>query len=324
MEKFKLKGWCPSLEKPMETGDGLLVRIPIKFGELSSDIVQQIAELAGKYGNGNLDLSARGNLQLRGVTPETYRPLREGLACLGFERDFSLQIITSPFDKKAREIAEELRIKSAELGVNLAEKFLIVIDSGGWFPLSAIPCDLYIKSEQANIPQILSILQNTKKYSKKPADEKALLPPLGFIPFSEQSGVVSLAVPFGRLKIWLLIELASLADEFSGGKIILAPFRRVILPNIAYGKAEKLIQAADKIGFITRNSDSRLNIHACVGAPDCSSALGNTRNIAEKWAKEHPNLTQIVHITGCAKGCAYKGKADITITATTTGYEIEQ
>jgi sulfite reductase beta subunit-like hemoprotein len=90
-----IKGWCPSLEHPMATGDGLLVRIPIKFGRVTAAVLRQIADLSIRYGNGHLDLSARGNLQLRGVSEQTYEPLRIALAKLGFEKDAPLAIITA-------------------------------------------------------------------------------------------------------------------------------------------------------------------------------------------------------------------------------------
>jgi precorrin-3B synthase len=309
----------------MESGDGLLVRIPIKFGKIHSDVARSIVSLSTKYGNGHFDLSARGNLQLRGVQPETYVMLREGLAELGFVQDFSLHVIANPLDKNAQEFVEKLLVKSVESGICLPEKFLIVIDGDGVFPLSALPCDLYIKSEQADVSQILSALQNIKKCAKKPADEKMRFPELGFIPLSERfdavNGVISIAAPFGRLKAEELNKLAAISDRFGNGELIFAPFRRVILPNIAENRAEDALHELKTAGFIVNSNDSRLNIYACVGAPSCSSAFADTRNLAQKWADDFPNLTKIVHITGCSKGCAYRGIADITITATATGYE---
>ena len=321
--KPQIKGWCPSLEKPMESGDGLLVRIPIKFGKLRSDVARKLATLSTQYGNGHLDLSNRGNLQLRGVQPKTYEPLRAELAQFGFERDENIAIIANPLDKNAQEFAEKLRVKSAELGVEkyLPEKFLIVIDGGGIFPLSAVPCDLYIDLACADIQQILEYLKNVKKCAKKSANINTPPALIGFVPLTQQSGIISVAATFGRIEAEELIKLANIAEKYSNGEIIFVPFRRVILPNIASEKASSILYDLAEIGFITKANDSRLNIYACVGAPACSSALGETRPLAKKWAEDHPNLTQIVHITGCSKGCAYRGKADIIITATKTGYE---
>lgn len=309
----KIKGWCPSLEKPMESGDGLLVRIPLKFGQIRADIARKIAVFSSKYGNGHLDLSMRGNLQLRGVKPETYEPLRAELAQLGFERDKKVSIIASPLDKNAQGFAEKLYSALSTQYVALPKKYLIVIDGGGVFPLSAVSCDLYVKPESAYIESVIATLKEVKKCDKKTASDDSASIPIGFIPLTEECGAVSVAATFGRIEVEELIKLAEIAEEYSGGEVIFAPFRRVILPNIPAGKSTAVLQGLAEVGFITEGNDSRLNIYACVGAPACSSAFGETRPLAQKWAEDHPDLTQIVHITGCSKGCAYRGRADILI-----------
>jgi len=331
-ENKLIKGWCPSLKKPMQTGDGLLVRVPIKFGRLRVGVARKIAKLAQKYGNGHLDLSARGNLQIRGVSEASYPLLRKELANLGFVHDFTLHIITNPLaeidqscNADVLEIAEELeRFWALNSNAKIPEKFLIVLDGGGIFPLTDIPCDLYFTPETANISNIIKILSQSPKCNKKPFSEKLISQPLGFIPLAEQSGELMFSAPFGRVEAEELKQLADVAEKYSNGEIILAPKRIFILPNIAQNDSKNALIAVEKIGFITKNDDSRLKIHACVGAPACSSALGETREYAAKYALKNPNLEQIVHITGCSKGCAYSGKADILITASKIGYDISK
>ncbi|MET0367397.1 MAG: precorrin-3B synthase [Methylobacterium sp.] len=69
------RGWCPGLSRPMPTGDGLLARIHPPLGVLSLAQSRAVAEGARRYGNGHLDLTARANLQIRGVTEATTAPL---------------------------------------------------------------------------------------------------------------------------------------------------------------------------------------------------------------------------------------------------------
>jgi len=66
------RGWCPSTLKPMETGDGWLVRLHPPGAKLTPGQLRRIAGLAGKRGNGLIEISARANLQIRGVTPESH------------------------------------------------------------------------------------------------------------------------------------------------------------------------------------------------------------------------------------------------------------
>ena len=77
------KGWCPGALRPMETGDGLLARVRASGGRLALDQAAAVAEGALACGNGAISLSARGNLQVRGVSEETLPDLQARLAAAG-------------------------------------------------------------------------------------------------------------------------------------------------------------------------------------------------------------------------------------------------
>jgi precorrin-3B synthase len=61
------KGWCPGALAPMRSGDGLIVRLRLSCGEMSAAQTREIAGWSQQYGNGEIDLTARGHLQLRGI-----------------------------------------------------------------------------------------------------------------------------------------------------------------------------------------------------------------------------------------------------------------
>ena len=63
------RGWCPSLYDPMETGDGLLVRVKPPAAGLASAAARALADAAERFGNGVVELTRRGNLQVRGLSP---------------------------------------------------------------------------------------------------------------------------------------------------------------------------------------------------------------------------------------------------------------
>ncbi|MEE8630948.1 MULTISPECIES: nitrite reductase [Methylobacterium] len=77
------RGWCPGLARPMPTGDGLLVRLHPVSGRLSAGQVRAAARAAREGGNGLLDVTARGNLQIRGVTAESHGGVVGILAAAG-------------------------------------------------------------------------------------------------------------------------------------------------------------------------------------------------------------------------------------------------
>ena len=68
MSRVLARGVCPGLSAPMETGDGLLARL-LPNGPMPLDAFIGLCEAARVHGNGIIEVSARGSLQIRGLTP---------------------------------------------------------------------------------------------------------------------------------------------------------------------------------------------------------------------------------------------------------------
>jgi precorrin-3B synthase len=152
------RGWCPSLYDPMESGDGLLVRIKPANATLTADAAMILANAASRHGNGAIDLTSRANLQFRGLTPASAAAFAETVADAGLadpdpaaERRRS--IIVSPLAgidpavapgtaALAHDIADMLTADET-LHV-LPSKFGIVIDGGGALPVSNAPGDIIV------------------------------------------------------------------------------------------------------------------------------------------------------------------------------------
>ena len=62
-----IRGWCPTVHNPMPTGDGLLARVKPFGGRLQALSLHTLAAAAAAYGNGTLELTGRGNIQVRGL-----------------------------------------------------------------------------------------------------------------------------------------------------------------------------------------------------------------------------------------------------------------
>lgn len=59
---------CPGALQVHQAADGALARLRIPGGMITATQLDVLAEAATEYGNGTIELTARGNLQLRGVT----------------------------------------------------------------------------------------------------------------------------------------------------------------------------------------------------------------------------------------------------------------
>lgn len=150
------EGWCPGALRPMETGDGLLVRLRLTGGILSSEIAHAIAACAIRHGNGLIDLSSRANLQLRGVTMQSVPDLLSELGQLDLldrsaDAEAVRNVIASPLaglDPDAvldvRPVVRALEAKLADCSIlhRLPGKFGFLIEDGGYLALSQIHADI--------------------------------------------------------------------------------------------------------------------------------------------------------------------------------------
>ncbi|MFE1591626.1 precorrin-3B synthase [Nocardia sp. NPDC058705] len=73
---------CPGVLRLHQAADGPLARIRVPGGRLESAQLQTLADAARDLGNGNLELTSRGNIQLRQVRDASELALRLGTAGL--------------------------------------------------------------------------------------------------------------------------------------------------------------------------------------------------------------------------------------------------
>ncbi|CAO3377811.1 precorrin-3B synthase [Azospirillum argentinense] len=139
------RGMCPGVLAPMEVGDGLLVRVRVPAGVLPAASATRIAELGRRYGNGLVDLSHRGNLQLRGVAAADMAALIAELRALGYvsedaESEAVRNVLTSPtagldgtavLDVRPYALALDARLAADRDLHRLPPKFGWLVDGGG-------------------------------------------------------------------------------------------------------------------------------------------------------------------------------------------------
>jgi precorrin-3B synthase len=140
----------------METGDGWLVRLHPRGGRLAVADLGRIADLARRYGNGLVDITARGNLQLRGVRPETHGPLVDDLLAAGLADADEGEgpqrlVLASPLAGRdpgetvdTEQLAAAIEVTCADLA-GLPAKALVVVDGGG-LSLDAVAADLHLRA----------------------------------------------------------------------------------------------------------------------------------------------------------------------------------
>jgi len=340
---FAVQGWCPGALRPMMSGDGLVVRVRPRMARLDSNQVQGLAKASKTHGNGLIDLSARANIQLRGIRPEAHLTLLDDLNALGLmDQDEATErhrnLVISPFwqpdDGTAEVVAQATAILTSPSMSDLPAKFGVSVDPAAPV-LQDVAADIRLERQGANwlvrpegfqtgalVPEVGPALQDLLTWflhhgvvqgrGRMAALAGRDLPP-GFDhpmthhAFKPHPGAHDLGqligFQFGQMRAETLMAL--------GGPLRITPWRMVLLEGRTAPNLPDLITA----------DDPTLRVSACTGAPGCPQALQPTRDLARKLAPQVPP-GQHLHVSGCAKGCAHPRPADITLCATKSGFDL--
>ncbi|SDC37200.1 cobalamin biosynthesis protein CobG [Ruegeria marina] len=335
-----VQGWCPGAHRPMMSGDGLVVRVRPRLARMRTAQALGLCTLAERFGNGTIDLTNRANLQLRGVSEGNHQPLLAELAALDFldaEPGIEVRrnILFSPLYREGELTARlgcELTARLGELPA-LPAKFGFAIDTGAGRLLTADSADIRLErgtdslilradgmatgrevTEGEAIDRLIQLARwfadrftpDTRRMARLvqaeplPADWQGAEPgpvdePLG--PGDTPLGPLYGAA-FGQLPARALATL--LRDSGAIG-LRVTPWRLILLEGA---------QAIPAPEFVSQTGDPLLTTDACPGAPYCPQAQAETRDLARALAGR---VSGSLHVSGCAKGCARMGPADITL-----------
>src|SRR5476651_1203905 len=90
------RGACPGLSAPLPTGDGLLARLTPSGGTISLDAFAGLCAAARTHGNGIVEITSRGSIQVRGLSAASAPLLAADVASLGIEASDGIPVLTDP------------------------------------------------------------------------------------------------------------------------------------------------------------------------------------------------------------------------------------
>ena len=149
------RGACPGLSAPMATGDGLLVRL-LPIGTVTLDALAVLCAAARQYGNGVIEITSRGSIQIRGLSTTTAPRFAAAVAALGIAAEDGIPVLTNPLAGLDAEdiidasvLAADLRRALAQraLASRLSAKVSVAIDGGGALSLDGITADVRLRAE---------------------------------------------------------------------------------------------------------------------------------------------------------------------------------
>jgi precorrin-3B synthase len=199
---IEVKGWCPGALRPMLSGDGLIVRIRPFCGAFDLDQARGLADLAGRLGNGHIDLTRRANLQLRGLLDEQLPELHAELGRLGLidpdaETEATRNLMVAPLagldpaeslDVRAIARAIAQGLAADERMCALPAKFGLLIDGGGTVSIAAERADVTLLAVGTDIALGIDMPSGTQWLGVVSPDDAATAALLAVRTFLEAAG----------------------------------------------------------------------------------------------------------------------------------------
>jgi precorrin-3B synthase len=145
---------------------------------------------------------------------------------------------------------------------------------------------------------------------------------VGVLALGEHAGVGA-APPFGRMRADKFAELVRGARAERASGLRLTPWRTIVAVGLEASRAPQLAKQLATLGFIVAPDDPRLGAVVCPGAPACAQAVADVQADAREFAELLPRAGGILlHVSGCAKGCARASPAPLTLVANPGGYDL--
>ena len=340
MNKKYIKGFCPSLRRPIFASDGLLVRLRFILNTIESEKLKSLCDLSRKYGSGLMELTNRGSLQIRGIKKINHENFIEEIfknKILEHEDDGNINTIINPFWTHEDQNYKIYKILAKYKVPNLPEKFGLLLDLGKIPCLKNISGDIRIENSRNNkilvraegsekgkvvnfneindfVLNMIEWFMNYKKKStnrmgelllkKKLPDEWCQEIPIktcyDIFPSNTIIGQI-FGIKLGR---FFAKDLKNLLLKSKSPRVRLTPFKMIILENVKNFNDEN---------FISDRNDPFLNLSACSGKDYCTNSSINTFKLAKK-IKGKTKLK--VHVTGCEKNCGMSKETQILLSGT--------
>jgi precorrin-3B synthase len=152
------RGACPGLSAPMSTGDGLLTRFA-PIGTIALAAFKRLCAAARTYGNGIVEVTARGSIQIRGLAVLSARQFADEIATLEIAAQDGVPILCNPLSgidadeildvtPLAFELHRILAQRSAAGSLNA--KVSVAIDGGAKLSLARVRADIRLAAQSVN------------------------------------------------------------------------------------------------------------------------------------------------------------------------------
>jgi precorrin-3B synthase len=343
----------------MTTGDGLLARLTPSGSTIALDAFAGLCAAARWHGNGIVEVTSRGSIQVRGLSEVSAPLFAADVAALRIDGSDGIPVLTDPLKPDSLAVQLRTTLAGTNLAAQLSAKVSVVIDLdnlatdillrtvdrtrlhvslGGdnttATPLGAVPIDRAADCVLRLFAILVAVaprlrMRDAVKRDAMPAFKAAMAdllvdapapmqrPPFDPIGVHRHSsgGALGIGLPFGHSESENLTSLIDDARQAGASGVRTSPGRALLLIGLSSAVTPALVTQAAALGFIVDPGDPRRKVVACAGAPICASGQIAARAMAPAIADAARALPpgDIVHVSGCAKGCAHPAPAPLAV-----------
>ncbi len=310
------------------------MRVRLPGGSITPEQLVGLAELAGEE---PLELTSRGNVQLRGVADvDTARDRLSEAGLLPSEthervRNIVASALSGDLRDTASRLDEELRRRDAL--AELPGRFLFALDDGAC-DVASLAADvesrdgvLHLDGSPTDLSGTVEVLLDAAEaFLDLRTDEWRLRelpdgagrvaaalggtvtgeravpappnpPPVGWFDRPDGTVTLGMGVPLGRLDPRTAQFVAAVEHP-----ITITPWRTLHLHGLGEGAAETVVRVLAPMGLIFDANSPLLRVSACVGDHGCARAQGDSLGRAQELADGIADGER-VHVVACERGC---------------------
>nr|BFE61735.1 precorrin-3B synthase [Dactylosporangium thailandense] len=334
---------CPGAVQVHAAADGGLARVRLPGGRLTAAGLTVLRTAAAELGDPALELTSRGNVQVRALRPGAEHELAARLTVAGLlpsaTHERVRNIVASPLSAAVRPLvaAFDALLCATPALAGLPGRFLATVDDGrgdvtpllgdvglhgSRLTLAGRPTarhggpELLVRAAEAFLAERAAQSSQAWRLAELDDGPARVAARLGTTvsdtpltrsgppePGIHGSSAV-LAVPLGLLTP---AQSAALA-----GEIIVTPWRTVVVPT-------STMPQAVASGLVADPASPWAGVTACAGRPGCAKALADVR--ADARASVLAGSSEPAHWVGCERRCGAPKGRHVEMLATASGYQ---
>lgn len=350
---------CPGALRLHTADDGALARVRLPGGLLTDRQALALADAAEQLGDGELETTSRGNVQLRGLPSdsglELGRRLREVDLLPSDSHERVRNIVASPLagvdDVGHADVQSWVRELDGQLcdsdwATALSGKFLFALDDGRGDvaaldadvtliatrdggallrlgradTVRPVPAGQAVNSALRAARDFLDILRQTGTKAWHLREVESLLP-VGSEPLPP---IAATHPQYGRLPAGLSVGMRFGRATAAQWRLLAAVGDIRLTPwrgAVLPDASAKWLPRLAEAGFLTEPGSPWQRATACTGLPGCAKSLADVRTDAARALETVPPGLP-VHWSGCERRCGHPAGEWVDVLATGQGYRV--